>query len=158
MHDWSDKDVDWKGIGEAAYYIQTYCRRWGRIYGSAKEKYGTVRFYCIFGELSLHSLLYPGYSYSQFPKWLWVLDIDYISKFLSIFNDAFFVWQKFIYSRAYRNALKKWPHLTGEILCDSDYPEFIEGATRVEGNKTHIIDKHGNVLSTWIKVSSDDQS
>lgn len=127
MHDWGDEGVDWVGIGNAAHYLSTYMKKWGRLSAHSKEKYGTVRCYCHFGYLSLHGLIYPGYVYNQFPKWLWHLDCMYISKFLQFFFEKPYVkWQVFIYKRAYQNALKKWPHLRKEILCAADHRELIK--------------------------------
>lgn len=131
MHQWGDKNVDWNGIESAASYLGSYCRRWGRFGGQTKEKFGTVRFYAHFGSLSLHTIIYPGYYYSQFPTWLWKLDIKFIGPILNkLFGKIFFSWQKFIYNKAYQNALKKWPHLKEEILCCADHPEFINKHTK----------------------------
>lgn len=149
MHEWGDKDVDWKGIDDAAYYIADYCRRWGRLGGQYKEKYGTVRFYARFGDLSLHGLIYPGYVYYQFPKWLVRVDLA-IRTPLHFCLGHLFTWiQHRVYSRAYRNALKLWPHLQAEILCNADYPELIAGHTRQDGKKLHIIDTNGKIVATW---------
>lgn len=127
-HDWSDKNVDWMGIEAAASYIYSYCYKWGRLGGQAKEKYGTVRFYTSFGWLSLHTLIYPGYHFNQFPTWLWKLDIDYISPVIDkLFGSLFRKWQQYIYSKAYNNAVKRWPHLREEILSCADWPECIKG-------------------------------
>src|ERR1041385_5172837 len=121
-HNWGDENVDWKGIGEVCDYFWTMSRRWGRMGGQIKEKYGTVRFYVHFGNLSLHTLFYPGWVSSQFPKWLWKADIFYIGPFLRFFFERLFVaWQKYVYNRMYQQALKRWPHLRAEILCDADY-------------------------------------
>lgn len=158
MHFWGDKDVDWKGIDNAAEYIHSYCRRWARMGGQSKEKYGTVRFYTHFGHLSLHSFIYPDYVYSQFPKWLWTFDIDYISPVLQKLVEPWFTkWQMFIYNRAYWNALRKWPHLRGEILSSADFLECIKGVTRVEGRSTHILDWDGEILSTWTSYGGTDE-
>lgn len=152
MHDWDDDRIDWKGINDAVDYISSYCTRWGRLGGQAKEKYGTVRFYCNFGWLSLHTLLYPGHVYSQFPKWLWALDIEYITPVLSFLFERLFVWwQQKIYNRAYQNALKKWPHLREEILRGASYVELIKGATRLDGNKLHVLGSKGEIIATWIR-------
>lgn len=126
MHEWGDKEVDWVGIDDAAEYIGVFCRRWARLGGQAKEKYGTVRFYVNFGRVSLHTLVYPGYVYNQFPNWLWSLDCKYIGPTLRfVFGKISFKWQKYIYRKAYFNAIKKWPHLREEILCCADYKEYI---------------------------------
>lgn len=152
-HNWGDKNVDWKGISDAANFISNYSHRYGRLGGTSKEKYGTVRFYASFGYLSLHTLLYPGYHYSQFPKWLWTLDIMYIGPFMrKLFERPFVWWQKKVYNRAYQGALKRWPHLRGEILADADWVELIEGATRKEGKLTHVIGWNGEILTTWSEI------
>ena len=40
MHDWSDNDVDWKGIGEAAEFIYNQCKEAGLDGYGFKEKWG----------------------------------------------------------------------------------------------------------------------
>lgn len=161
MHRWGDEGVDWTGINDAADYIGSYCRRWGRVGGQTKEKYGTVRFYAHFGWLNLHTLVYPGYASCQFPKWLWKIDITCIGPILQCFFEQVFVrWQKAVYSRAYINACKKWPHLQEEILSDADYPEFIKGCTREEETPTesllHVLDLQGNIVGTRSTCKSSD--
>ena len=150
MHNWGDKDVDWDGIWEAARYIGTYCRRWGRLGGDYKEKFGTVRFYAHFGWLSLHTLIYPGYVSSQFPKWLWCLDCRVIGPVLrKLFERPFRWWQTKVYARAYWNALYRWPHLRAEILLCADYLELIPGVTCTNGNVTHVLDWDGKSVGSW---------
>lgn len=151
MHEWGDKDVDWRGIDDAADYIATYCRRWGRLGGQHKEKYGTVRFYAHFGHLSLHGLIYPGYVYCQFPPWLSRIDRATQRPLQFCFGSLFYWNQRRVYSRAYRNAVKLWPHLQVEILSDADYPEFIAGHTRQDGKDLHILDTNGKIVATWTK-------
>jgi hypothetical protein len=47
MHNWSDKSVDWEGIGSAADEIGHFISRWGRITVSqTKEKWGMSCVYC----------------------------------------------------------------------------------------------------------------
>lgn len=126
MHSWGDEDVDWVAISGAANYIGTFSRKWGRIGGQYKEKWGTVRFYASLGWLSLHTLTHPGYVYSQYPDWLWKLDCKYISPLLMfLFGKPFINWQIFVYRKAYANALKRWPHIREEILVDADYKEYL---------------------------------
>ena len=155
MHTWDDKEVDWNGINDAANYLGDYGRKWGRLGGQTKEKYGSIRWYANFGYLTLHTLIYPGYVYSKFPRWLWVLDCKYFGPFLQYFFETKFIgWQIFIYNRAYQNALKKWPHLRAELLCSADYPEYIKGATRIEETDCEII-KHvlgwqGETIGKWV--------
>ncbi len=128
MHSWGDSDVDWKGIQDCCDILYKICYKYGRFGGQIKEKYGTVRFYATFST-SLHSLVYPGYVYNQFPDWLWKLDIHYITPFLEkTVGKLVFWYQKKVYNYAYQKCLKKYPHLRDEILCCADYPEFISGA------------------------------
>ncbi len=149
-HEWGEENVDWEGINDCCNILHNICTRWGRFGGQTKEKYGTVRFYAHMGWLSLHSLVYPGYVYSQFPNWLWSLDIYYIGPFLRFcFEKIWVKWQAYIYNLAYQKCLKKYPHLRAEILCDADHLELIKGATRREGKDLHVIDLDGKILSTW---------
>lgn len=140
MHDWSDKNVDWKGISDAADYIYNYLRRWRVPVRDRKEKFGTVRVY-----LSLHwergwllqHLIYPNYVYYRFPKWVRKLDYLIPTHWLNIVITPFY---KFLYRKAYANALKKWPHLRCEILHSADYPELLPGL-KCEREDIHEIDR-----------------
>lgn len=152
-HDWSEKSFDWEGLTDCCNIIQDTCVRWGRLGGQVKEKYGTLRFYAQFANLSLHGLLLPGYyHYGWFPKWLIRLDMDVITPILNKIpglQKAFFWWQKKVYSYAYWKAMKKHRHLREEILECADYPEYIKGVWRIEGNKKHILGWDGEIISTW---------
>jgi len=151
MHRWGDKGIDWKGIDDCCTILWDTARRWGRLGGQIKEKFGTVRFYANFGRLSLHTLLLPGYFHSGwFPNWLWNLDQRAIGPAMQWALEKPFVWwQKKVYNYAYQKCMKKHPHLRAELLCGADYPELIKGATRTEGNKKHILGWDGEVLATW---------
>jgi len=136
MHTWGEENFDWQGLNDCCDILHTICTRYGRFGGQTKEKYGTLRFYAHMGHLSLHGLIYPGYVYSQFPDWLWSLDIWYISPFLQFFFEKPFVWwQLKVYNYAYQKCLKKHPHLKEEILCCADYTEFITGAVEYLKNR-----------------------
>jgi hypothetical protein len=151
-HEWGEKDFDWNGLDEAVTYISGFCKKWGRLGGQAKEKWGCVRFYARFGTYSLLSLTHPNYChYGPYPKWLMTLDIWYGSKILKYtgIRWIFSKIQPIVYNRAYQNALKKWPHLRAEILCDADYLELIKGVTRKEGNDLHVLGWNGEILTTW---------
>jgi hypothetical protein len=121
MHYWGDGFKYFSEVCQAAEEIETFCRKWGRIgVLQSKEKYGTVRVYCQFGWVQLNELVYPGYHYLQSPKWLMGL---YLPKFIS---NLGFIWQKFIYTQAYKRALKRYPMIIEEILHCPDYPEFLK--------------------------------
>jgi len=100
MHDWSEKDVDWKGISDAADEIGDRLRKWGGIYVSCtKEKWGEARVYMHFG-------------------WYVIGPLDYL-------NYLIVPYQKLVYRMVYWLALKKRPHLIREIIAGADYPELI---------------------------------
>lgn len=140
-------------LDDIAYYIASYCRKWGRMGGQYKEKYGTVRYYALFGIYNLYHFLYPHYMWVSWSNAVRKID-DAIFGFLfsKILNASIMKWQKYIYGRAYLNALKKWPEYRYEILCCADVPEYIPGVTRQEGKLTHILGKDGEVIATWEKL------
>lgn len=126
MHSWSEKDCDWKGISDAAYYIGDSLRKWGRVpVRDMKEKWGTVRVYCDFGWHQLHDICYPGYAYSQFPKWLWKLDCSWLGRLVRISYPIISWYHRKLYTHFYGQALAKWPHLRAEILQGADHPELL---------------------------------
>jgi hypothetical protein len=129
MHVWGEEGVDWRGINDAAQYIRDYLVRWGRIsVRDWKEKYGTVRIYCSFGWESLHSITHPGYVYSQYPKWLWSFCCSPINSWIfTQINRVVVPYHVWLYRRAYRNAIEKWPHLEHEICSAADYGELLYG-------------------------------
>lgn len=149
---YEDEFPDYTAINECIKILHNYCRKWGRLGGQTKEKYGTIRFYANFGSLNLHTLFYPGYVYNQFPKWLWSFDILCISKILNPFNRLFVKWQKFIYNKAYQKCLKLYPQTREALLLGADYPELITGATKIEGKKKHILGWNGEILGTWTSL------
>lgn len=126
MHYWGDKNVDWEGITEAAYYIGFNLRRYGRItVTDMKEKYGTVRVYCYFGWSSIYDMYYNHGYYNNKSKFLnWFDDVVFY-KVSNLLNKVLIPYQKIVYKYYYGQALKKWPHLKGEILYDCDHPELL---------------------------------
>ena len=127
MHRWGDENVDWKGINDAADYIGLNLRRWGRVNVTQwKEKFGTVRVYCGFGFDQIHSVTHPGFCYSQYPKWLWILDCKYGGYLVKPLNWIFIPYQKMVYKILYNEAVREWPHLRKEILCCADWPELLK--------------------------------
>lgn len=127
MHNWGDdsKNIDWKGIGEAANYLGENLTRWGRMSAHTKEKFGTVRCYVTFGWHQLFSITHPGYCYSRYPNWLWHLDCQYISRIMWLVNWFVVPYQKLLYTYFYGRALKKWPHLRSELLQGADCNELL---------------------------------
>lgn len=127
MHSWGELGVDFAGIQDAAEYIYIYLKRWRCPVRDYKEKWGTVRVYTGFhwerGWLMNH-LFYPNYAYYQFPRWVRTVDSWIPAHWL---NPILVPFYKFLYRRAYRNAVLRWPHLRLEILSGADYHELLEG-------------------------------
>lgn len=128
MHSWGEEGVDWPGISDAAAFIAVYLRRWGRVdVRDYKEKFGTVRVYCSLGWHQLHSITHPGYCYSRYPQWLWKLDCYHGWKIARVLNVVVVPFHRWLYRRAYRLAVEKWPHLRKEILNGADWREILQG-------------------------------
>ena len=127
MHFWGDEGVDWKGIEDAASYIGLSLRRWGRIQVTQyKEKYGTVRVSCHFGCEALFWFVRPGWVFYRWPDWIAKIDRSRLSRFLwQALGRILVPYQIYIYKVVYTRAVKRWPHLTQEILSDCDYPELV---------------------------------
>ncbi len=128
MHNWSEEDVDWKGINDAAYYIGDWLITWARIpVHSMKEKYGTVRIYCGFGINGIYGLWRPQYAW--YPKW-WPMRLDFWladSFIFRLINRIVIPLQKKAYVWRYTKAVRRWPHLYKEIVSMADYGELFEG-------------------------------
>ena len=112
-------------LGEAIYYLDEYLRTYGRIGSYTKEKWGRIDNSCYFGLRQLHSITHPGYMYSQYPKWLWKLDCTYSGYFLFPFESWVIKYQSWIYRKAYRNVLRKWPHLRDALLEGTSHHELL---------------------------------
>lgn len=127
MHSWGDEDVDWKGIDDAAYYIGCFIATWGRIgVMQTKEKFGTVRVYCHLGFSCFHGLVYPWHHWIH-SWWPYKLDLAISGAIAKYVNYVLYPWQKLVYRQAYKNAVKKWPHLKAEILDCADFYEELKG-------------------------------
>jgi len=145
-HNWSDDSVDWEGINDAARYIAVWLRRWARLpVRDYKEKFGTVRIYCGFGWHQLHDITHPGYCFSQYPEWLWHLDCRYIRRLMPLVNWAVVPVHRALYRWRYGRAIRKWPHLAGEILMGADWHEDLLG---LDPN-LHLVQTGDHSWSYW---------
>jgi len=161
-HFWGDGFPFFDDVAEAADYIGTFLRRWGRVrVYQTKEKYGTARCYLSFGFNELHCILYPGYAYCQYSKWfgiywfkhlfsytwevkpencnwfirmlnkmaeaVWWFDIYIMGKLVRPLNKIVIPYHIWLYKRAYRKAIEKWPYIREEILDGADCHEFLKG-------------------------------
>lgn len=122
-HDWNSDWLYFSDVEAAAEEISSFLRKWGRISAWGKEKYGTCRVDCYLGGFCLHQMIYPGYTYSQFPNWLWILDCKYLSRILQLKPIYYLLlkYQLFIYNLAYKKAVKRYPHIFDEIIEAASY-------------------------------------
>jgi hypothetical protein len=112
----------------AAYFIHEYLVRYGRISViQSKEKYGTVRVYCSLGYWGFFGLLNPGHVYVHWPKWLYGLDLAYGRRVMQFLNKVIVPYHKWVYRRAYKKAIEKYPAIRENILCTADFPILLEG-------------------------------
>jgi hypothetical protein len=132
MHMYSDANVDWQGIDDAAWFIADGLAKYGRIHISqVKEKYGTVRVYCSFGFDSFFGIVYPRRNWIP-ANWPWKWDLKVFGYIESIVNKIVVPLQKKYYRYRYAKAVRKWPHLKLEILIDADFGDLLDG---IEGYK-----------------------
>lgn len=124
-------DQELSDIDEAAYWIGKQLKRWGRVsVRQTKEKFGTARVYCTLGFYGLHCITHPGYVYSQYPKWLWHLEIYYFPRvIIPISNLIVIPYHRWLYRKVYQLAMKKWPHVSKNILHGADFSELLNNLT-----------------------------
>lgn len=134
IHLWGDKTFDWKALDGALNELSKWGVRWGRVGGQIKEKWGCAQYYANFADGTLHNLIYPDHYYIQWPKWVYY-NIDYkIIRPIIIYTGLIKIihfYQRYFYNLAYQKAIKKYPHIKEEILCDCVYPEYVKGAKEV---------------------------
>jgi hypothetical protein len=112
----------------AAWFIHQYLVKYGRIpVLQSKEKYGTVRVYCHLGYYGFYDLLYPGRVWVHWPRWLNWLDIKCGSAVMRVLNKIIVPYHKFVYRRAYKKAVEKYPSIRENILCTADFPDLLVG-------------------------------
>ena len=127
-HYWGDETFDWASLDRACAFIGEGLRRWRVDVHQYKEKFGQCRVYCSLGLSSLHQLTHPGYCYNQWPKWAWKLQFTWPARALvRLLNIIIAPLHKRIYRHYYAEAVRRWPHIRGEILCAADWPELLEG-------------------------------
>lgn len=128
MHDWSEKDFDWKGLDDAIRFIDFWLVFLGRInVRQSKEKFGTARIYCSLGWHQFHSITHPRSAFNRYPKWLWKWDCDYGSKIVKFLFCWVVQYHAWLYRTVYWIAVRRWKHLREEILCCADYDELLKG-------------------------------
>lgn len=105
MHCWGDEWFNKYGndLYKAQNFIWDYVKRWSRCNLISKEKYGTIRYECLFPPYSRM------YLNTRLQRW-WVNESWLHRKW------ARFGW--YVCARAIKKAIKKWPHLEEELCCD----------------------------------------
>lgn len=126
MHYWGDDWPYWSDLNDAIHYTTRYMIRYGRIPANGKEKYGECRIYCHFGIENLYWFFKPNYHFYRYHKYVRRLDDATFGKLFKLLREPIYKWQKFIYRRAYQNAIKKWPHIQLEIINGCDYSELVK--------------------------------
>jgi len=114
-------------VADAAEFIGIKLKRARMHVTQTKEKFGQVRVYVMFGYMSFHELVYPGYLWNKFPRWLLWLDYRLLGPLLNQLSCIIVPMQKRVYRQAYKKALEKFPHLRVEILGGADWPEYLRG-------------------------------
>lgn len=138
-HEWGDDWEYWDDLDAAVTFVHNYCKKWGRFSGQSKEKFGTLRFYCNFHH-QLHDLIWPGHPWLRYEhdywwpnKWMcktfgkklkW-FDFNIYIKYFGWVIRSIRWWQTKVYTRAYKLAVKKWPHIKEEICCCADFDELL---------------------------------
>lgn len=116
-HYWGDEDFDWESLDLARKEASQIMRVVGRVGVHSKEKFGTIRWSLYFCDNTVHSLTHPGYVYSQYPKWLWKLDINLEP--LRFVGWIIRAWQRQTVQFAFNYICFRYPHIIKEILCDA---------------------------------------
>ena len=128
MHYYGDGFPYFSDVEQAASEIGAFLAKWGRIaVRQTKEKYGTARVYCGFGWYGLQAITHPRYIYNRYPKWLFHLDLFYISRIILPFNRVVVPFHQYIYRLAYKRVIKKMPHIRDEIVAGADHQELLKG-------------------------------
>lgn len=129
MHVWGDNWPHWEDINKAVNLINWYARK-GLLSTDAKEKWGELRWYTTgMGRIvCLHDILKAGHYYYRYgadDKPIMNI-IDKMScSYLRPFSGLLLEYKKFMYGYAYHKVVKKFPHITKEILGCVEYPELL---------------------------------
>jgi len=116
-HYWGDKDFDWDSLYKAEQLGNKLMKSLGRIGVHSKEKFGSLRWDLHLFDGTLHSLTHPGYVYSQYPKWLWELDVEYRPLRFLVYPIQFY--QSLIVKLTFLYLCYKFPHIEREIILDA---------------------------------------
>ncbi len=140
-HYWGDSWPHWDKLHKAIHEILGTWRKWG-VGSHGKEKYGTFRDHVWFysGHWAIHELVYPGYVYYRWPRWVMRLDIKLgrIMQALRLHRPVRW-YQRHVYNIAVQRACRKYPEIIDELVADLDFPEHIRPGIfgRINGQVIH---------------------
>lgn len=105
-----------------------------RIGGQVKEKYNTIRAYVRFWDGGLHSLIWPGYHYTQNEFIAYKLDryvIQPFTKWTGLHWLGVMLQMK-LYGLSYYLVVRRYPAIEREITCCADWPELLFGKKKIK--------------------------
>lgn len=126
-HRWGDEWFQKYGpdLYEAERWLEKNARRWGRLGGQIKEKWGRLQFYVTF-HWQLHDLVYPGYCYIQWNRvFRWIDDL-YQTEVFNWPRQLIVHYQQWVYKILYRRLVAKWPHIADEVAASAQWPEYLD--------------------------------
>jgi hypothetical protein len=127
-HDWSEESFDWVGLNNAITYLCDTLYDWGRFTVSAKEKWGQARVSVYFWDGNPFGWFFYS-SKNPILQWLyWNVGFKICIPLVKKTKILWLVhqYQIAVYRYAYRQVLKKFPHLVGEILGGCDQIELLK--------------------------------
>ena len=140
-----EKAKFYSDLGSAAHFLETYMKRWGRMQANAKEKYDEVRCYTTFGWESLHSITHPGYYHMTYgPVMLWLNKVT--QPLIWQLNRWAVPYHKWLYGRAYRLAIKRWPQIVEPLCQGADDVSLIPG---IREEKFLLVSSDSEEYNEW---------
>lgn len=107
-------------LHDAIYLHLKWCRRYGRIKMTGKEKWGMYRQELVqFWDGGLHYLICRSLVWIKYPFIYWRVDpvVKVLTKYTGI-RWLFRKWQKFVWNAATQILCKRYPNLVNELLGD----------------------------------------
>lgn len=132
-HEWGDKDFDWKALNEACGFFQRNLQRWARLFCLTKEKYGTLRLeWFDFGLHGVLGLINPRIMMWRGSNWVYITNdkITAITRKIGL-SWLFWQYQRLIFNILTVIAVKKWSHISAEIVDEYEFEEILYKITKI---------------------------
>lgn len=119
-------------MNAVAQYLKGAMLRWSTIILTEARYKSNGSFIAVtvnFEPDSLLEVCYPGQgSYYLCPKWFTDFDVKYGKAIVNLTGLKWILtfWNKLIYKRAYKSALKKWPQYRNEIVKGAMYTKLVK--------------------------------